>query len=1661
METPPAIEPAELPESKYLRAGNKNFYFDVGSNNRGVFLRISEVKPGFRTAVTIPEKAWGRFRDNISDFISSMESERSTLGGPIASSAADNNDQQQKSTQEAQSLRQQNRTAFFPADSSSTGISPPSVEKTSVQTPPTTPDKFYEKLKTVYELPRWTCECTWRPCLTHEEACESENDVRKSLPTLVPSYYNKIILDIVHHNVKPLEKLAEEVSLSIGSGYVVGETVQFRKKKDSQTVKGIVEKIQELSETNGSTTDEHLKRSSERKSTPTQPKSTPEKIVKNFKYSIRLLNDDKIITNVIPTDLQRPTPIPNREKLKTFIRSYAIRLGNRIDSPWILFDNNIKQKYQVKDRISDNVIQKFKKELSITLEEILREQERIRRKQTEEADNEGASATTTTTANSKATPSRNGWSYDENNHIVLHESDDDEDESVPLSKLVAQMTSPTKQPHPNQYSSKSRSPSLKKKSSTSTNKVQPSSSSSKHSKKDQRSSSTSKNKKLSSNAKQLTLTDMKFTKNSSTSPSSSQKLLKSIPTPHAHQVIVPLAILQRLDRTKKEKGLQSKLFQRLTLHCARTLTDKQRQRLPDEYRLLIQAKYEYLEEKKQLSQMNEHDRRLYLQEKQKQRIKEQQPCEDLDLLPIMKALPPPILLDIDNSNYVGHLLMICTFFTSCHGLFISTLTTNQTTKHDLSKSTQIFLKTFKHDYLLNAYKTNTTGIFFNYFNELCLILMKLLFKEDEKKSYSDENDNDTEELQIEHNGSEKNDDSNEAITSNTVLTNDELQHNYSISITDITLNLFTCQELTRLYLLKEKNHQHRIIIDKLTSDEYNQFSINEQIDLLLLLINIIINDNDLMNDYFDYLHRQMTETLKERTKLVGEKRKQIEEENKLKKLQLQNGEHKTSSKSKKFKSLPVKTSQNNDENQQNGIITPITSTTAIDEMTGIEDDDDLKSISQRRRQKVQESKELKEKKEIEAQKLYNDQKRDANIQRADLAYQEALKNVHLGLRIKPLGYDRNCNRYWYFKGYAGIFVESGWISSNIDYNVQHHQPISNSQTSSSSYTADNDDCIKNQSNEKCIPKFDQNRWYTYNDEKTIEQLIQSLHDRGIREQELLINLKKCLPFIKSEFEQLGKKQQKSIDETLSGQPQPSTSTETIAGDTESTSSQITEKDFSTEQFDIINGFKSDLEEIENRLRLGSLGGFIVTDNYDEWHEKLLNTTNRQELGDLLIQLQQTVVEKYATGIFGNREKRRQQQIHSGKNKKKSKLNYVQSSAHALQTWINDVKTCKTYSRLHVLMTIFETAIAWEKSTIGVKCKVCRKKNKDDNILLCDQCCHGYHIECLRDFSIDSKFSSSSADLWYCPACRPQPTSKRRTRPQRGGNKKIHYYNGDIYNDDVVDVDNEEDDVLSNNNQDVAYDNMSVGEENGNEFNDDDSEMDIDENDACCRVCGYEADEDNELVQCSQCKSRYHCQCHEPALRHPPRSSNWVCNTCRTGSGGVSDDRRSIRLRNRRQSKKIDKRKLQRGRKRANNTDDDDDGDDDDDDDDVSYTGRSTRSRRKKREISDEEEEDEEEEEAAADEQTIEEDEGVQRRSSKRLRKSDAKPFVYKPRRVRIEKSTSSSEQANDDEIASEESGKENDVYHSSDTTSEDENDAEIKNVSEKSPTQNENENLSS
>lgn len=63
----------ELPEAKSLRADNKTFFFDAGSNARGVYLKISEVRQSrYRTSITIPQSNLQAFRDQINEYLSKL-----------------------------------------------------------------------------------------------------------------------------------------------------------------------------------------------------------------------------------------------------------------------------------------------------------------------------------------------------------------------------------------------------------------------------------------------------------------------------------------------------------------------------------------------------------------------------------------------------------------------------------------------------------------------------------------------------------------------------------------------------------------------------------------------------------------------------------------------------------------------------------------------------------------------------------------------------------------------------------------------------------------------------------------------------------------------------------------------------------------------------------------------------------------------------------------------------------------------------------------------------------------------------------------------------------------------------------------------------------------------------------------------------------------------------------------------------------------------------------------------------------------------------------------------------------------------------------------------------------------------------------------------------
>jgi len=63
----------DLPEFKEMRIERKRFYFDCGSNDRGAFLRISEVTSRYRSSITVPRQGLEKFTGIINDIMGQMD----------------------------------------------------------------------------------------------------------------------------------------------------------------------------------------------------------------------------------------------------------------------------------------------------------------------------------------------------------------------------------------------------------------------------------------------------------------------------------------------------------------------------------------------------------------------------------------------------------------------------------------------------------------------------------------------------------------------------------------------------------------------------------------------------------------------------------------------------------------------------------------------------------------------------------------------------------------------------------------------------------------------------------------------------------------------------------------------------------------------------------------------------------------------------------------------------------------------------------------------------------------------------------------------------------------------------------------------------------------------------------------------------------------------------------------------------------------------------------------------------------------------------------------------------------------------------------------------------------------------------------------------------
>ncbi|XP_055996600.1 tyrosine-protein kinase BAZ1B-like isoform X2 [Ostrea edulis] len=1166
----------------------------------------------------------------------------------------------------------------------------------------------YTRRQSWYKEKIWTCKCTGHVNLTHEEAWNSEKQVFKVLKNQFQSVYHKPVLQLVHHSTQPLENIVDQAWLKLQQVLCIGERVVLKIKAAGKTIQGVIVKVdtagcQVNPTSNCSSPSSDKENKAEEGNSP--KKWTPPKLLP-YKYSFRLDGEDKIINAVPATDLQRLDKPPSKELIRLFIRANSIRSGQNPTSPWVVDEDKVKE-FSLPSKFNDFFLSPVK------VAEVAKKAEEERaKKRKSKSKHESSSAKKMkkdkheekTKDNKKQltlSPLKKKMSKSSDSDIqIITCSDSESDEDKPLSKL--NKSSPSKKTAERSDKRKQKVNKHKKEKKEKPLKKEGKKKKEKH-KSDSEDEPLSKLKKSPSkkSMKQMTLFDLSKNRGMKTpvkrkmgSLKTPEKGTRTPDRPIKSPTAKTPAIVSKMVRAFKLKE-EAKL-KALAIKAAKLLTMSQMKKLPTEVKDMVNKRFEFMQEKKRIANMSEEEKARYLKEKkekQKQELKEKQlrlrqRYEDQELSDL-KPLPAPKLVSTPEglpNELFGDITMVTEFVSCYSGLLMP--------KDDYPIYT---------DALMKALCNGKEG--FLYISRVLVVLLQTLLQDQISEDYQE----------------------------------------MRVSLSDIPVNPYTASELVRLCLRRqdvedqstsntsaETDLEEEVpdeIIQQLETQEFFMLDPAQKVQILKGLCLRIMGTYS-VQDY-------MEEKQQEASKLWKTKLKELKSKNdalkKVKEKQkgMANGEEtsKTREGEGDDKGKPEDTSRDvlithfygkqsaDSDGSKPGTPTPM----AVD---SAEEGDDLASVVKRRRvttaQAMAEKKKKEEEDRIRRQKEAEIYKKEAEKERFEKKFSEGIALAKAVLRQTPIGSDRNHNRYWVFSQTTpGLYIERGWVTDYIEYNVQKSQESDDSEDDME-ITDEGPLSESRAPAEKTAPKIGQNLWFAYDSVKDVDCLIDSLHPQGIRENHLRAELKKRYDIVHKAVIRANR-------------------------------TNLELRDCDGEQ-GLIDAYKKELLDTELKLRNGGLGG---VDEFAIWEKKLETSTDISMMAECLLEVQENVLEKFRQGIMTVSKKKIlvKSEDNSDSEEKEEEI----SVCLGISKWREAVENASTVSRLHVLMGIMDASIKWEKSAENAKCKICRKKGDDSALLLCDECNQAFHMHCLRP----ALFQIPKGD-WLCPACDPNH-SRRRTR----------------------------------------------------------------------------------------------------------------------------------------------------------------------------------------------------------------------------------------------------------------------------------------------------------
>ncbi|KAI5139972.1 tyrosine-protein kinase BAZ1B isoform X1 [Manis pentadactyla] len=1238
----------------------------------------------------------------------------------------------------------------------------------------------YEARLERYSERIWTCKSTGSSQLTHKEAWEEEQEVAELLKEEFPAWYEKLVLEMVHHNTASLEKLVDTAWLEIMTKYAVGEDCDFEVGKEKMLKVRIVkihplEKVDEEAaekksngacdspssdkENSSQITQDHQKKEAvvkddegRRESINDRARRSPRKLPTSLKkgerkwappkflphkYDVKLQNEDKIISNVPADSLIRTERPPNKEILRYFIRHNAIRAGTGENAPWVVEDELVK-KYSLPSKFSDFLLDPYK---YLTLNPS------TKRKNTGSPDRKPSKKSKTDNSSLSSPLNPKLWC-----HVHLKKSLNDSPLKVKNSKNskspeehleeVMKMMSPTKL-HANFHIPK-KGPSVKK-SGKHSDKPLKAKGRSKGILNGQKSAGNSKSPKKGlktpkTKMKQMTLLDMaKGTQKMTRAPRNSGGTPRSSSKPHKH---LPPAALHLIAYYKENKDREDK---KSALSCvisktARLLSSEDRARLPEELRGLVQKRFELLEHKKRWASMSEEQRKEYLKkkreelkEKLKEKAKERREKEMLEKLEKQKRyedqelngknLPAFRLMDTPEglpNTLFGDVALVVEFLSCYSGLLLPDA------QYPITAVS-----------LMEALSAEKGG--FLYLNRVLVILLQTLLQDEIAEDYGE----------------------------------------LGMKLSEIPLTLHSVSELVRLCLRKsdvqeesegsdtddnkdsapfEDNEVQDEFLERLETSEFFELTSEEKLQILTALCHRILMTYS-VQDHMETRQQMSAELWKERLAV-------LKEENDKKRAEKQ-----------KRKEMEARNKENGKE--ENGLgKTDRKKEVKFEPQVDMEAEDMISAVKSRRLLAIQAKKE----REIQEREMKVKLEREAEEERirrhkaaAEKAFQEGIAKAKLVMRRTPIGTDRNHNRYWLFSDEVpGLFIEKGWVHDSIDYRFNHHWK-------DQADSADEDYCPRSKkanlgknvsmnpqpgpeiSVETTIPKQGQNLWFLCDSQKELDELLNCLHPQGIRESQLKERLEK---------------RYQDIIHSIHLARKPNLGLKSCDGSQE-----------------LLNFLRSDLIEVATRLQKGGLG---YVEETSEFEARVISLVKLKDFGECVIALQASVIKKFLQGFMAPKQKRRKLQsedsVKTEEVDEEKKMAEEAKVASALEKWKTAIREAQTFSRMHVLLGMLDACIKWDMSAENARCKVCRKKGEDDKLILCDECNKAFHLFCLRPALYEVPDGE-----WQCPAC--QPATARRN--SRGRNYTEESASEDSEDDETDEEEDEEEEEEEEEDYEVA------------------------------------------------------------------------------------------------------------------------------------------------------------------------------------------------------------------------------------------------------------------